>query len=583
LLHELLLLAASGAGFVLVGCTADTQGTPPLDGPPGSAGSVGSAGAAGFAGSAGAAGGSSQPFDTSQCKAPPSRVVRLSKLELQSSIDDLLGKPSKAELPEDAKFLSFSSNAEALVTPPFGNALQSAAAGLAADFSAALDTAKLGSDCAKDDAAARVCANAFITTYGQKAFRRPLAQADVDGLLSVYDAGRETGDAGDFQSRLKAGLDYTLQAILQSPHFVYRIELGDASAPSGGVVALSAYESASALSYLLTASPPDEALLAAAAAGKLDTPEALEGQARRLLASMSERFAAQESRFVREWLGINFTTPAWDKNETIYPLYSPKLKTALEQETSLFIGDWATGASSLSALLTSSSTFVNDVNGPVYGLTGSAGSMKKLALDPQQRSGILTMAGFLGSHAHTDSSAPILRGISVARALLCATIAPPPPNVPPLPPVSDMTYTTTRDRVEKHVAVSATCMACHSQINPMGYPFESYDGLGVYRTEENGYPVDPSGAIVGAGTSAGPVANAIELTAALASSPEVQDCFSRQVFRNAFGRDVGVADECTVRDAREAFKAKQLDIKELLIALVKSKTFAQRSTPDVTP
>jgi hypothetical protein len=201
--------------------------------------------------------------------------------------------------------------------------------------------------------------------------------------------------------------------------------------------------------------------------------------------------------------------------------------------------------------------------------------MQKTTLDPTQRAGILTMAGFLGTRAHTDSSAPILRGISIVRSVMCGSIPAPPPNVPQLPPVSDTTYTTTRDRVEKHVA-APTCQGCHSRINPLGYPLESYDGLGVYRTTENGYPVDSSGAVVGTQASDQPVANAVELAHVLAQSQEVQACFSRQLFRSTFGREEEDADACTVRDATLAYQAKGLDAKEALIAMLKSKTFAQR-------
>jgi hypothetical protein len=501
----------------------------------------------------------------------------LSKLEIQNSVADLLATKRTVDLADDAKFLNFSSNAEALVTSPFANALQSTAEALAADFRAAVKPSQFGSNCTTNDASARSCAATFIDTYAQKAFRRPLAQEDVDGLLAVYDAGRETGIDGNVQDRFKAGLDYALRAILQSPDFIYRIELGDPTAIVAGVTSLTPYEVASSLSYMLTASPPDDALLAAAAAGELSSPEALDTQARRLVAAMPERFAAQQRRFVREWLAIDFSVPAWDKNTTIYPLYSPGLKSAIDQETDLDIDDWVAQGPTLTALFTRSDTFVNSVNAPLYGLTASPGAMLKVALDPQQRSGILTMPAFLGTRAHSDSSAPILRGISIVRGVMCVTIPPPPPNVPQLPPVSDTSFTTTRDRVEKHVA-SGACPGCHSQINPLGYPLESYDGLGVYRTKENGYDIDSSGAIVGTASSDQSVANAIELMQALANSAQVQECFSRQVFRSTFGRQDTAADECSLRAAAEAYRAKQLDVRELLFSLVKSQTFAQRSS-----
>ncbi len=517
--------------------------------------------------------------DTSKCAPPPSRIVRLSRLELQNSIADLLATKQTVDLPDDAKFLNFSSNAGALVTPPFGNALKSAAEALADEFRSTVNPSQFGSDCTTSDASARSCATTFIGTYARKAFRRPLAQAEVDGLLAVYDAGRETGTDGDVQDRFKAGVDYTLRAILESPEFVYRIELGDPNGVVQGVTSLTPYEVASSLSYLLTASPPDDTLLAAAEAGQLAAAEDVEAQGRRLLSAMPDRFAALERRFVREWLSVDFTVPAWDKNTEVYPLYSTALKSAIDQETDLYIDDWVAQGPTLTGLLTRSETFVNSVNAPLYGLSATGDVMSKAALDPMQRSGILTMPAFLGTRAHSDSSAPILRGISIVRDVMCLTIPPPPPNVPQLPPITDTSFTTTRDRVEKHVA-AASCMACHSHINPLGYPFENYDGLGSYRTKENGYDVDPSGAIVGTASSDQPVANAIELTRALANSVDVQDCFSRQVFRNAFGRQDTAGDACSVRAAAEAYRAKQLDARELLLALVKSQTFAQRSTSD---
>lgn len=521
---------------------------------------------------------SDTPIDTSQCRPPPSRVVRLSKLELQNSVSDLLGTTRTLDLADDAKFLSFSANAGALVTPPFANAMKSNAEALAADFRAALRPADFGADCTKSDDTARACATKLIAKYGRKAFRRPLEDEESAGLLAVYDAGRETGADGDVEDRFRAGADFAMRAILQSPGFLYRIELGDPSAIVAGVADLTPYEVASALSYMLVASPPDDALLAAAAAGELSSADALDEQARRLVAQMPERFAAQLRRFVREWLAIDFSVPAWDKNTEIYPLYSPELERAIDEETDLDIDDWVSGGPTLTALLTRSETFVNATNAPLFGMTAPSGPMTKVPLDPEQRSGILTMPAFLGTRAHSDSSAPILRGISIVRSVMCLTIPPPPPNVPQLPPVSDTSFTTTRDRVEKHVAAGA-CPGCHSKINPLGYPFESYDGLGVYRTRENGYDVDSSGAIVGTASSDQEVADAIELTHALADSAEVQDCFARQVFRATFGREETAGDECSLRAAIAAYRSHQLDARELLFSLLQSATFTRRSSP----
>jgi hypothetical protein len=517
-----------------------------------------------------------RPFDPGQCGPPPARVVRLSKAEIQNSVADLLGTARAVDLPDDARFLNFSSNAQALVTSPFGNALKTSAEAFAAEFRASVNVSDFGSDCTASDAGARGCATTFIDRYAAKAFRRPLESKEAEGLMAVYDAGRETGADGDVQDRFKAGLDYTLRAILQSPDFVYRTELGAPNAAAGTVTDLTPYEVASTLSYLLTGSPPDAELLAWAAAGELASREVLEQQARRLLSTLPERFAAQERRFVREWLAIDLAAPAWDKDAAIYPLYSEELKTALDQETDLYLDDWVAQGPTLAALFTRTETFVNASNAPLYGLTAGPGAMSKVALDPEQRSGILTLPAFLGTHAHDDSSSPILRGVMIRRSVMCLAVPSPPANVPQLPPVTDSSFTTTRNRVEKHVA-SDGCLACHSKFNPIGYAFESYDGLGVFRTTENGYPVDASGAIVGTRSSDRAVADAVELTRALAGSAEVQECFSRQVFRNAFGRQDTPRDECAVRAATAAYQAQGLDVREVLLSLVESETFARRS------
>ena len=390
--------------------------------------------------------------------------------------------------------------------------------------------------------------------------------------------GRATGTDGDVTDRLRSGLDYTVRAIFQSPHFIFRTELG-AMTPAAGVAAattLTPYELASALSYGTIASPPDAMLTATAAAGQLKTADQIGAQVRRLIAARPDRFKAMVAEFAVEWLGINFDKPVWSKDTKTYPNFTASIKTAFGQETQAFLADWIDGGSSLPNLLTSTNGFVNRDNAPIYGLTSTSATFQKMALPANQRAGILTQPSFLGSAAHTDGSSPVYRGLAVMSQLLCKSAPPVPAMVPPLPVVDKTMIKTTRQRYEVH-ETAAFCSACHSTFDPMGYTFENYDGLGQWRTMENGVTVDPSGAIVGTQSSNGPMANAVALASALAASPEVHECFARQVFRYDVGRLETDADGCSIAQATTAYAAKNLDLRELLVALATSPAFSTRT------
>ena len=168
------------------------------------------------------------------------------------------------------------------------------------------------------------------------------------------------------------------------------------------------------------------------------------------------------------------------------------------------------------------------------------------------------------------------RGLAIMSHLLCNSPPPVPAMVPPLPPVDKKAITTTRQRFEAHTS-NAFCAACHKSFDPMGFAFENYDGIGRYRTTENGAAVDASGGIVGAGAADGPVTGGVALAKALAGSAEAQACFARQVFRFDLGRTRRRADACTLADATKTFTEKNLDLRELLVALAMSPAFTTRT------
>jgi hypothetical protein len=366
--------------------------------------------------------------------------------------------------------------------------------------------------------------------------------------------------------------------MVQSPHFLYLTELGDPAAASGAATALSADEAASALSFSVLGMPPDAALVTAADEGRLVTSEQRTSQALRLIAEHPDRWKDQMRQFVPQWLGVNFSRPEWAKDVKAVPLFSAALKAALQTETDLFLDDWATApdGARLDTLLTTSSTFVNAVNAPVYGVQATGAGFAKVSLDGGQRAGLLTMAGFLGSTSHVAETSPVMRGKAILEKFLCREPPPPPPMVPPLPAVDRTAPTTTRARFAAHL-VSPACSACHSVFEPMGDAFEAYDAVGAYRTQQNGTAIDSSGILVGVAGGDRPVADAVELAGLLARSPETFACLSRQAYRFTLGRAESDYDACTLAKASRALGQAPFDVRALVAALAGSDSFVVRT------
>ncbi|HVY30180.1 MAG TPA: DUF1588 domain-containing protein [Polyangiaceae bacterium] len=567
----------SALALLLLGCTANIvggNGEQAVD--PSSPGL-----AAGGAGSSGGSASGGSPLD---CAGTPAqkfgisaRIRRLTRLELENTLADLLGGATRelaAQLESDTFAIGYSTGDERGVSSNYVDSLKSVVEGAAANLANASELQAVDAACNADEESAKACARTFLETFGARALRRPLAPAELDGLLVVYTAGSATVAAGDRRAALMAGLTYAVRALLQSSDFIFRTELG-APGASGASVMLTPYEVAAALSYALTASPPDVELTQQAASGALTTPAQLSAQGRRLLEAYPERFARQAERFVREWLSIDLGSPAWKKDAKLYPQANPTFNAALDRETELFLRDWAK-TPSLSALLTSSKSFVSRDNAPVYGLTATSAEFIPTALDASQRAGVLTLPSYLGSRAHTDSSSPVLRGIAVLKKFLCLEPPPVPAMVPPLPPADQSGAKTTRERFALHTSI-AFCSSCHRAFDPMGYAFEHYDAIGQYREQENGQLVDSSGALVGTARSDAPVADAVALSSLLSTTPEVHSCFVRQTYRFTIGRKETDADACALSSYAQLFEDKELDVRELMLALVTDESALSRA------
>jgi hypothetical protein len=559
--------------FVLVaGCSGQITGAGPnnidigVGGGAGIAGSSGSgAGATGSTGIAGSSGGS-----PGTAALPPSAPLgplrRLSRAQYNNTVRDLLGdtsRPADAFVAEEVAGSFVGSVALTQAAPAAVEQYEKAAEALAA--TAVKNLAKLVG-CTPTAATEESCAQTFIGAFGARAYRRPLAADERANLLAVYRAVR---GVGDFSLAIQA----VTQAMLQSPHFLYRVDLPPAGATPGQVAPLGPYALASRLSYFLLDTMPDETLFASAAAGKLATPADLEREARRLLATPAARDAA--AGFFQQWLLLG-KLDAQGKDAKLFPEYTEALRAAMREETLRF-STWALfdGDGRFETLLTSPRSMINAPLAKLYGVGAPAGTgFATVDLDPKQRSGLLTHASILALTSNDDTTSPVRRGKFVLDQLLCQSPPAPPPNVDTTFP-APVPGQTLRERFATHTT-NTTCAACHLFIDPIGFGFEHYDPVGRYRDTDAGKPVDASGQIKGTRDINGPFDGAIELGRKLVASPQARACMVKQWFAFAHGRPDAAGDQAAMNAIVDTFERSGGNVRELIIALVKSDAFRTR-------
>jgi hypothetical protein len=533
-------------------------------------------GASGGAGSGGTGGTGS----VATADALPARVRRLSNAEYDASVRVLLGATTAPSVelgfPPDAKQgpanapagHAFTVNDAQRVDPVLVQKLDAAALALVAEARSSGRLEALAPCADASGAGGEACAKQFIQSFGAKAFRRALLEAEVAGLLAAYRIGASGYTHAD-------GIDVVARIVLQSPGFLYLTEIGEEGA--GAAFTMTPNEIATSLSYLLTAEPPDDELLAAAVAGTLGSAEGREAQARRLLASPAgrERFV----RVVREWLGIDDVARR-EKSQSVYPEFTD-VSRAIEQESRAFIDEVLTRSTgSLSELLTADWTIADPKVAAIYGVPAAAEG-QRTSLAGVARRGILNQAAFLSVFASNNGSHPVFRGVALMRRLACQEL--PDPGalgiVVSFPPAD--TSKTTRDRFAQH-AMDESCAGCHKKIDNFGFALEGFDGMGKERSSENGLPVDTAVTLSSGSDLDGAYAGATELMAALASSESVKTCLARQIFRSTAARS-----DASVKDAEDAFvetwkklPAEQQDrLADVLVAFVRSPLFVQRRMP----
>lgn len=488
---------------------------------------------------------------------PVARQLRLlTRREYQNTVRDLLGvEVDTALLPVEPRVHGFDNNAQAaVVTSRHLDAYLTVAEDA---VERALTTRR--AELIGCDPAAPACARQFVERLGERTFRRPLTEEELTSYLAAF-----TGQAFD------DGVRIATAGMMIAPAFLYRSEVGE---EVGQLVLLTPYEVASALSYLFWGTMPDQALFDAARAGELVTPEQRMAQARRLLADPRAR--DQVAAFVGQWLrtdGIN-----GNKDTSIYPLFTDTLREAMIEEERRFVTHVVFEQNgSFKDLFTADYVTVNGPLADFYGLPRPATDFAPVPVTPESgRGGLLGLGSVLASHAHSNESSPIKRGVFVRNRLLCQELVPPPPGIDTTPPGLDPTLTT-RERFARHTADPA-CSGCHTLIDGIGFGLEGFDGIGGRRLTENGLPVDLSGDVVGLdGEASNPFVDAPALASLLAESESAQACLPLQYFRFARGIAEDEYDACAIHNLQLAFGDSGLSIQEMLVTIVGQPSFAIR-------
>jgi uncharacterized protein DUF1592/uncharacterized protein DUF1588/uncharacterized protein DUF1595/uncharacterized protein DUF1585 len=489
--------------------------------------------------------------------APPT-MRRLTTAELTHAMHDLLGPVTIGAVEPDSEQEGFFSvGAARIALSPSGVAsyestIDAALVEAFADPSGLIACVPAGPDDVP-------CMQQAIAAFGRRAWRRPLEDDELQRWVAIAtDVATETGDG-------LVGLRHALWGVLQSPYFLYRVELGTPSDADGGRLKYSAWEMASRLSFTLWSTIPDDELLDAARDGTLDTAEGVESQALRMLDDPRAHQGLEN--FVRELYGL------WEldekvKDPTLYPDWTPTLKETMRNELIARVDDVVLGdARDFFELYDGKQVFVDNELARLYGLPEVQPDAFRAAMlpDSDPRRGLIGSAVMLAMYSLPARTSATKRGQFIAETLLCRTVPPPPPNVDTNlddDPMNVGEHHTLRELLEPHRADPA-CAACHNLTDPLGLALEHYDTMGRWRDTDQGLTIDASGELDGV-----PFADAAELAVLLRDHPDAPNCLVRKLATYGEGR-LPFATELDALDAIEAdFAAEDNRFDRLLLARV---------------
>ena len=411
------------------------------------------------------------------------------------------------------------------------------------------------------------CAKETVTRLGKKLYRRQLTDAETTRLTNIFM--QASAALGGFDR----GLEYAIAAMLQSPHFLYRPQVGEADPAHAGQLRYTSLEMASRLSYFLWNSTPDDELLAAAEKGDLVNDAALGAQIERMLASARAHEGLRA--FVTDWLKLR-ELDNLNKDPTLFTYYSPDLGPMVREETlRLFEHLVFELDTDVREIMTTRQTFVNTKLASMYMIASPADEGFNLVKFPENspRVGLLGHASILALHSHPRATSSTLRGKFIREGLLCDTIPPPPANVNTGLPEPSQTARTLRERMQPHLQ-DPVCKSCHILLDPIGLGLENFDAIGRYRAKEVGAVIDASGDLDGV-----KFADARALSKGIHDSPKFAPCIVRKVFSYATGFRPADADAATLRTLHWDFRDSGYRMKELLKLVAMSPAFRLAQKP----
>jgi mono/diheme cytochrome c family protein len=409
------------------------------------------------------------------------------------------------------------------------------------------------------------CARKILSTLVRRAYRRPVTDRDVEPLLGLYRNGRRDGD-------FETGIQFALEGLLVSPNFLLRVERDPANLTGGTPYRISDLELASRLSFFLWSSIPDDALLDAATRGELKDPKVLDQQVRRMLAD--RRATALVRNFTGQWLQLR-NMRVMEPDPRVFPDFDESLREAFIAETEMFLESQMREDRPLTEILTANYTFVNERLAKFYGFPNVYGShFRRVTSSDPRRQGLLSQGSILTLTSYSTRTSPVVRGKFLLDNIVGAPPPPPPPNVPPLPDAGKgaQVATSMRDRMEAH-RKNPVCAGCHARMDPLGFAFENFDGIGKWRSREANLPINASGTFPNGAKFDGPA----EFVNGLVSQrEEFVRTFADKLLTYALGRGADYYDQPAIRRIVREAAPGNYRWSAVILGVVKSAPFQMR-------
>ncbi len=418
-----------------------------------------------------------------------------------------------------------------------------------------------------DPESGRACWQQILTPLARRAYRRPVRPDEVAALVRFAEKAKAEGMTGG------QSLQIAIQAMLVSPHFLFRIERDPAPGKSQTITSI---ELASRLSYFLWSSMPDEELLSLAEQGKLIQPAVLRGQVRRMLAD--SRSSALATNFAGQWLetrNLDIVKPDPQK----FPAWDADLRDAMKAETRLFFEHVLKENRPVSDFLDARYTFLSETLARHYGIDGVRGpEFRRVDLTTPQRGGLLTHASVLTVSSYPTRTSPVIRGKYILENFLGAPPPPPPPDVPSLEEEGAAANATLRQRMEKHRS-NPVCASCHQRMDTIGFGMENYDAIGRWREKDGDAPLDVAGTLPDGHKFSTPA----ELRGLLlADLPDFARTITEKMLIYALGRGLEGYDRVVVKQITRRAAAEDYKFQSFVYAIVESLPFQSRRGEHLT-